>query len=520
MQASSCFNLGCGKIAKFKCKCTSKGSFMCEDHKNQHLASLLAHNIEKNCEAKEEEFLSYLINEGNQLEQLLQKSIKSLEILSPSTNKFILRELKYCKRLEKEINQNAKDNNLFIFMTYKNQMLKQNLSFVSKISSVKLSDLPRDNFITLLLKIDNKDFDINTILGTEKASKSLASTILILKSAARGYLARKKWKQQKASQLAFNLDFDLATYYQDNLTIPRVSFKNPATIHNVPASSTGNAIKLQSVARGYLARQLLKQREKAEEWKHSDSVSLENKTISQVALVSNTINAIKLQSIARGYLARQRQKNKENGEECLISDPISAVSSTITTENTTLNETKDLPNILCETKDQANNLQSQLGVKSFSNEKSSKLSSSLVEENSYTGERNADGQRHGFGVQIWPNGSSYVGYWKNDKRLNGKHSDQSLTVYDGEWENDTYHGKGNLFKLKPNRSEEEFETKYEGSFYCGQMQGYGKYTWEDGSSYEGEFLGNQMNGNGAFKDRNGIIILKGMWKNGILVKKS
>ena len=48
-------------------------------------------------------------------------------------------------------------------------------------------------------------------------------------------------------------------------------------------------------------------------------------------------------------------------------------------------------------------------------------------------------ERHGFGMQIWPDGSKYVGYWRND-RANGCgrliHSDGD--VYSGmfgEWQN-------------------------------------------------------------------------------------
>ena len=51
--------------------------------------------------------------------------------------------------------------------------------------------------------------------------------------------------------------------------------------------------------------------------------------------------------------------------------------------------------------------------------------------------------RHGRGIQIWPDGAKYIGYWKNDK-ANGKgklfHVDGDL--YDGEWLNDKPNGFG------------------------------------------------------------------------------
>jgi hypothetical protein len=68
-----------------------------------------------------------------------------------------------------------------------------------------------------------------------------------------------------------------------------------------------------------------------------------------------------------------------------------------------------------------------------------------IEENTlYYGHWNPEtNERHGFGMQIWPDGSKYVGYWKND-RTNGQgrliHHDGD--VYVGEWKDDLAHGIG------------------------------------------------------------------------------
>jgi len=76
-------------------------------------------------------------------------------------------------------------------------------------------------------------------------------------------------------------------------------------------------------------------------------------------------------------------------------------------------------------------------------------------------------ERHGFGMQIWPDGSKYVGYWKNDK-ANGVgrliHSDGD--VYHGEWKDDMAHGKG---KLRDNAGME-----YDGEWKGDKQEGYGK----------------------------------------------
>ena len=51
--------------------------------------------------------------------------------------------------------------------------------------------------------------------------------------------------------------------------------------------------------------------------------------------------------------------------------------------------------------------------------------------------------RHGRGIQIWPDGAKYIGYWQNGKACGkGKlyHSDGD--IYEGEWSNDKPNGYG------------------------------------------------------------------------------
>ena len=58
--------------------------------------------------------------------------------------------------------------------------------------------------------------------------------------------------------------------------------------------------------------------------------------------------------------------------------------------------------------------------------------------------------RDGYGVQVWPDGAHYQGYWKDDKACGKgifKHADGDtcttwITVDDGEWFNDKAHGYG------------------------------------------------------------------------------
>lgn len=56
------------------------------------------------------------------------------------------------------------------------------------------------------------------------------------------------------------------------------------------------------------------------------------------------------------------------------------------------------------------------------------------------------GARHGFGTQIWPDGSIYEGYWESDQ-CNGKGRliNAEGHVYFGDWVNDKAEGKGEFF---------------------------------------------------------------------------
>lgn len=47
----------------------------------------------------------------------------------------------------------------------------------------------------------------------------------------------------------------------------------------------------------------------------------------------------------------------------------------------------------------------------------------------------------------------------------------------------------------------------------GLMNGYGIYTWKNGSQYEGHFLNGKKNGKGKYMDANGTVF-DGMWRDG------
>jgi hypothetical protein len=69
------------------------------------------------------------------------------------------------------------------------------------------------------------------------------------------------------------------------------------------------------------------------------------------------------------------------------------------------------------------------------------------------GRNKATNERHGFGIQVWPDGSKYVGYWRHDK-ANGKgrliHSEGDMyegiprAFSAGDWKDDAACGQGRL----------------------------------------------------------------------------
>ena len=146
----------------------------------------------------------------------------------------------------------------------------------------------------------------------------------------------------------------------------------------------------------------------------------------------------------------------------------------------------------------------------------------------YIGQWSNMGMRHGRGIQLWPDGSKYEGYWKNDM-ANGKgrliHADGD--VYEGDWENDKAHGFGQYTHMDGAQYTGQWNddkqhgtgietwpdgAKYDGSYEAGKKHGKGKFHWADNSAYEGEFFNNNIHGFGVYtwSDRRKY---EGGWKN-------
>lgn len=85
-------------------------------------------------------------------------------------------------------------------------------------------------------------------------------------------------------------------------------------------------------------------------------------------------------------------------------------------------------------------------------------------------------------------------------------------IYRGEWDNNKRHGKGTY-----TWSNGDF---YEGEFLNGKLHGFGTYYFKSGEKYVGNWENNLRNGEGTVFDKNEEILVKGMWENDKLKKKS
>jgi hypothetical protein len=116
-----------------------------------------------------------------------------------------------------------------------------------------------------------------------------------------------------------------------------------------------------------------------------------------------------------------------------------------------------------------------------------------------------NGTIHSQGLQIYPNGDSYVGSFEHGEVSGmGKFVNYNGATYEGEWKNSKQNGEGT-------------ETwgdgaVYQGSFREGKKEGFGRFVWADHAKYEGEFHGNNLEGKGRYTWNDGRVY-EGGWRN-------
>lgn len=98
---------------------------------------------------------------------------------------------------------------------------------------------------------------------------------------------------------------------------------------------------------------------------------------------------------------------------------------------------------------------------------------------------------HGRVIYVWKDGSKYDGYYyKGHANFFGKLVHADSDSYEGEWINDKAEGQGKYIHIDG--------TKYEGSWKNDKQEGFGKETWPDGAYYEGDYIGGKKSGKGTF----------------------
>ena len=147
----------------------------------------------------------------------------------------------------------------------------------------------------------------------------------------------------------------------------------------------------------------------------------------------------------------------------------------------------------------------------------------------YSGYFSPNWEKEVFGIQINPNGSKYVGLFKNGQyegrgriifrkgdyfegefqhnKANGfgKYVNVKGEIYIGNWVDDKQNGKGELILKNGSR--------YTGDFKNGMENGKGKIVWPDSSFYEGDFVNNCFDGYGIYMMGNRKSYI-GEWKKG------
>ena len=146
----------------------------------------------------------------------------------------------------------------------------------------------------------------------------------------------------------------------------------------------------------------------------------------------------------------------------------------------------------------------------------------------YYGEWDSEGNKHGRGIQLWPDGSKFYGYWINNKaNIKGKLIHKDGDIYEGEWVDDKAEGYGIYSHIdgakyegywKDDKQEGKGKeiwpdgNSYEGEYVGGNKQGKGKFIWSDGSVYEGDFMNNNIEGKGIYRWADNRVY-NGEWKN-------
>lgn len=128
----------------------------------------------------------------------------------------------------------------------------------------------------------------------------------------------------------------------------------------------------------------------------------------------------------------------------------------------------------------------------------------------YNGEFNRNGERHGYGIYTFNNGDKHVGNnFKNQWHGKGAFYYENGDKYEGDFNYDEIDGVGAYSYLNGD--------KYIGEFKNDLFNGKGKFIWGEqsewaGDVYEGDFLNDNKHGEGIYTYSDGTKA-KGSWAN-------
>ncbi|CAG9332185.1 unnamed protein product [Blepharisma stoltei] len=246
------------------------------------------------------------------------------------------------------------------------------------------------------------------------------------------------------------------------------------------------------------------------------------------SLEINNSNLIVLQSLLRGFLDRRKVKEriKSQGTQVRLNSGYTAQP-----RNSILEIHGDLPNYENTITQAISKKLEPFQYNYDFNDPAPRVKKGPVQLDNgaiYIGEWSDRWERHGKGIQVWPDGSKYEGYWMHD-RANGKgrliHNDGD--VYEGDWVDDKAHGHGNYRHTDGATYDGQWQddkqhghgvevwpdgARYEGDYTFGKKDGRGNFNWSDGSKYIGEFKENNIDGYGIYSWMDGRRY-EGTWKN-------
>ena len=136
------------------------------------------------------------------------------------------------------------------------------------------------------------------------------------------------------------------------------------------------------------------------------------------------------------------------------------------------------------------------------------------------------------GAWTFKNGDSYIGEYKNGKRVKGVYMWPNGDKYSGGFENNKINGRGAILWVNGNRYDGEFTNdrqsgqgtfvwangdKYTGDWINGNRTGQGTFLWKSGDKYVGEFIDGKIKGRGIYYFADGNSPRSGIWNDGTLV---